>query len=156
MEQVHTFYCPHTISTDWKLLQLPNPKNPLKTYYSITYAKDCGYILRLKVSLEGINFIVPQDSKIELITESGKSLLLYTIHKERSCKGCGSVNKEDDKPGVTLYCQLSNEDIRFFENQYPEHIRLFLPEVTYGGRITIKRSEIFCEQMAIASKFNKN
>lgn len=156
MEKLSTAYCAHTSNTKWKILQRPNPKNPLKTHYSITYAKECGYKLALKVSLEGINFTVPQDSKIELITESGKSFWMHTERKERSCKGCGSVDKEDDKPGVTLYCKLNNSDFLFFNNQYPEHIRIYLPEVSYGGRINVKRSEIFCEQMEIASKFQFN
>jgi hypothetical protein len=155
LEPVSTAYCIHTDSTTWQLLQRPNPKNPLKTFYSITYSKGCGYRLALKISLEGINFIVPQDAKIEIESESGASISLNTEHKQRSSKGGGSVDKEDDKPGVTVTCLLSKADIRFFENHYPEHIRLYLPEILYGGRINIKRSEIFCAQMAKASTFDQ-
>lgn len=154
LEPVSIAYCKHTDSTAWQLLQRPNPKNPLKTFYSITYSKECGYRLALKLSLEGINFIVPQDSKIEIVSESGASLSFSTIHKQRSSKGGGSIDKEDDKPGVTVTCLLSKADIRFFENHYPEHIRLYLPEIMYGSRINIKRSEIFCTQMAVASTFD--
>lgn len=154
LEPVSTAYCVHTDSTGWQLLQRPNPKNPLKTVYRITYSKECGYRLALKLSLEGINFIVPQDTKIEIVTESGESLSFSTEHKQRSSKGGGSVDKEDDKPGVTVTCLINKADIRFLETHYPEHIRLYLPEIAYGGRINIKRSEIFCTQMAIASTFD--
>lgn len=156
MEKLSPTHCVHSSNTEWKILQRPNPKNPLKTYYSFTYSKECGYKLALKLSLEGINFIVPQNTKIEIVTEQGRSLWLTTDYKERSCKGCGSINKEDDKPGVTLHCKLSNSDIHFFDNQYPEHIRIYLPEVAYGGRINVRSSEIFREQLTIASKFQQN
>jgi hypothetical protein len=155
IEPVSTAYCVHTDSTVWQLLQRPNPKNPLKTFYSITYSNECGYRLALKLSLEGISFIVPQNSKIEIVSESGESLTLNTEHKQRSSKGGGSIDKEDDKPGVAVTCMLNKADISFFENHYPEHIRLYLPEIMYGSRINIKRSEIFCAQMAKASTFDQ-
>jgi hypothetical protein len=153
IETVNPSYCQPTDSTEWKLLQRPTPKNPLKTWYSITYSEDCGYKFLLKISLEGINFIIPQDTEIEIVSETGASLSISTENKLRSCKGCGSIDKEDDKPGVTVSCSLSKADLRFLYNNYPEHIRLYLPNITYGGRINILKSEMFCEQIGIASKF---
>jgi hypothetical protein len=73
------------------------------------------------------------------VSESGESLTLNTEHKQRSSKGGGSIDKEDDKPGVAVTCMLNKADISFFKNHYPEHIRLYLPEIMYGSRINIKR-----------------
>jgi len=153
IESVIPAYCQPTDRTVWKLLQRPSPKNPLKTWYSITYSKDCGYRLLLKISLEGINFIVPQDTEIEIVSESGAYITFSTEYKQRSCKGCGSIDNEDDKPGVTVSCLLSKADLRYFYYHYPEHIRFYLPNITYGSRINILKSEIFCEQIGIASRF---
>jgi hypothetical protein len=132
--------------TSWQSLQRPTIRNPLNTFYRFVY-KNGEYKLELKISAGGMQFVVAQNAKLELITETGSEIILYNEHYQRSCKGCGSKSKDADIPGVMLSFPISPDGISLLSSDYLSHIRLYLASMTLGSHITLMRCETFKETL---------
>jgi hypothetical protein len=134
--------------TPWKSLVRPTVRNPLNCFYR--FQDSLGHFsLELKISSGGLPFIVTQHSKLELELENGDVLQLFTGPWMHSCKGCGSLSKNADIPGVALSFPITRNDIDALYDSYLGHIRLYLTDYVLGSLLTLRRTETFREQVEV-------
>ncbi len=135
-----------TLFTDWQNLSRPSVKNHFCSFYRFGFSAG-AYFLDLKVSVGGIKFIVARNALLEIEMECGDTVKLYNTKYEKSCRGCGAVWKESDVHGVTVRFPMTADDLAVLGHDYPGHIRLHLPDNVAGSHFTIRRTELFRDEV---------
>ncbi len=135
-----------TRGTRWQTLLRPTFHDPVNAFYRFSY-DDNGYRFELKISAADAPFVVAKYARLELQPEEGATVTLQNEEYQSACRGCGSRSANADILGVTLTFRMSEEDVKDLCSSFLHHVRLHLADNDLGGTLTLKRSEIFREEL---------
>lgn len=132
----------------WQTLQRPTLRNPVTTFYSFAELRDGTYSLELKISADGMKFVVPQNAALDIDAGELQTIRLYNTRYKASCKGCGARKDNWGMQGVTVSFPMSKRTLADLSENYVCRYRLHLPENMLGGSVTLGRSEAFLEELS--------